>query len=172
MIQLIPSKRTIYSHGENKEVHLLKLNPIHPMEFETVKKLIVERTTLSEFEVGFVLGELSTIIIENLQQGRGVRLENLGTFEPSLKATAMDSAEAVDTLEEANEKSIKKKGVRYRPTSGMNTKFGTIKFAKANLDSAHIADNGTSAGGNTGNDNTDTGGGTTPGGSGDGGFVG
>ena len=110
MINLIPTKRKVNINGTSKEMHTLKLNPIHPMEFETVKKLIVERTTISDFEVGFVLGELSTIIIENLQQGRGVRLENLGTFEPSLKATAMDSAE------ELNLGTVKKVSIIYKPS--------------------------------------------------------
>ena len=122
MIQLIPSKRTIYSHGENKDVHLLKLNPIHPMEFETVKKLIVERTTLSEFEVGFVLGELSTIIIENLQQGRGVRLENLGTFEPSLKATAVESSDEL-TLD-----TVKKVNIIYKPSPTIKKALKKLKM--------------------------------------------
>ena len=122
MIQLIPSKRTIYSHGEKKEVHLLKLNPIHPMEFETIKKLIVERTTISEFEVGFVLGELSTIIIENLQQGRGVRLENLGTFEPSLNAIAVDNAEELDLG------TVKKVSIIYKPSPAIKKALKKLKM--------------------------------------------
>ena len=122
MINLIPYKKILYSHGEKKEIHYLKLNPIHPMEFDTIKKLIMERTTLSEFEVGFVLGELSTIIIENLQQGRGVRLENLGTFEPSLKATAMDSAE------ELNLDTVKKVSIIYKPSPAIKKALKKLKM--------------------------------------------
>ena len=109
-------------NGTSKEMHTLKLTPIHPMEFETIKKLIMERTTLSEFEVGFVLGELSTIIIENLQQGRGVRLENLGTFEPSLKATAMDSAE------ELNLDTVKKVSIIYKPSPAIKKALKKLKM--------------------------------------------
>ena len=122
MINLIPTKRTLNCNGVNKEVHLLKLNPIHPMEFETVKKLIVERTTISDFEVGFVLGELSTIIIENLQQGRGVRLENLGTFEPSLNATAVDSAN------ELNLSTVKKVSIIYKPSPAIKKALKKLKM--------------------------------------------
>ena len=122
MINLIPTKRMVNINGTSKEMHTLKLNPIHPMEFETVKKLIVERTTISDFEVGFVLGELSTIIIENLQQGRGVRLENLGTFEPSLKATAMDSAE------ELNLNTVKKVSIIYKPSPAIKKALKKLKM--------------------------------------------
>lgn len=66
MIQLIPIKRILNCNGVNKEVHLLKLNPVYPMEFETLSKLIAERTTLTEYEVEFVLSELQTVMIENL----------------------------------------------------------------------------------------------------------
>ena len=122
MINLIPTKRMVNINGTSKEMHTLKLTPIHPMEFETIKKLIMERTTLSEFEVGFVLGELSTIIIENLQQGRGVRLENLGTFEPSLKATAMDSAE------ELNLDTVKKVSIIYKPSPAIKKALKKLKM--------------------------------------------
>ena len=122
MINLIPTKRMVNINGTSKEMHTLKLNPIHPMEFETVKKLIVERTTISDFEVGFVLGELSTIIIENLQQGRGVRLENLGTFEPSLKATAVDNAE------ELNLDTVKKVSIIYKPSPAIKKALKKLKM--------------------------------------------
>ena len=51
MIQLIPTKRTLNCNGVNKEVYLLKLNPVHPMDFDVLSKLIAERTTLTEYEV-------------------------------------------------------------------------------------------------------------------------
>lgn len=122
MINLIPTKRMVNINGTSKEMHTLKLTPIHPMEFDTIKKLIMERTTLSEFEVGFVLGELSTIIIENLQQGRGVCLENLGTFEPSLKATAMDSAK------ELNLDTVKKVSIIYKPSPTIKKALKKLKM--------------------------------------------
>ena len=122
MINLIPTKRKVNINGTSKEMHTLKLTPIHPMEFETVKKLIMERTTLSEFEVGFVLGELSTIIIENLQQGRGVRLENLGTFEPSLKATAVESSDEL-TLD-----TVKKVNIIYKPSPAIKKALKKLRM--------------------------------------------
>ena len=61
-------------NGETKEMYALKLNPVHPMDFDVLSKLIAERTTLTEYEVEFVLSELQTVMIENLELGRGVKL--------------------------------------------------------------------------------------------------
>ena len=74
MIQLIPFKRMVNVNGETKEMYALKLNPVHPMDFDVLSKLIAERTTLTEYEVEFVLSELQTVMIENLELGRGVKL--------------------------------------------------------------------------------------------------
>lgn len=110
MIQLIPTKRTLNCNGVNKEVYLLKLNPVHPMDFDVLAKLIAERTTLTEYEVEFVLSELQTVMIENLELGRGVKLGRLGTFEPSLKA------EAVENEQDLNLSTVKKVNIIYKPS--------------------------------------------------------
>lgn len=122
MINLIPTKRKVNINGTSKEMHTLKLTLVHPMKFDSITKLIAERSTLSEFEVGFVLGELSTIIIENLQQGRGVRLENLGTFEPSLKATAVESSDEL-TLD-----TVKKVNIIYKPSPAIKKALKKLKM--------------------------------------------
>ena len=110
MIQLIPTKRTLNCNGVNKEVYLLKLNPVHPMDFDVLSKLIAERTTLTEYEVEFVLSELQTVMIENLELGRGVKLGRLGTFEPSLKA------QAVENEQDLNLSTVKKVNIIYKPS--------------------------------------------------------
>ncbi|MBR3830025.1 MAG: hypothetical protein IKJ52_02110 [Muribaculaceae bacterium] len=166
MIQYTIEKKKVKTSAGEEIKYYPKIVRATTMSTERIAALLEERTTIHKAEAYAFLEAFAKGITHYLMEAFVVEAEGLGIFTPYI------SAEAVDTLEEANEKSIKKKGVRYRPTSGMNTKFGTIKFAKANLDSAHIADDGTSAGGNTGNDNTDTGGGTTPGGGNDGGFVG
>ena len=110
MINLIPTKRKVNINGTSKEMHTLKLTPVHPMKFDSITKLIAERSTLTEYEVGFVLGELSTVLIENLQLGRGVVLDNLGTFEPSLNATA------VENPDELTLNTVKKMNIIYKPS--------------------------------------------------------
>lgn len=122
MIQLIPTKRILNCNGVNKEVHLLKLNPVYPMEFETLSKLIAERTTLTEYEVEFVLSELQTVMIENLQLGRGVRFGRLGTFEPSLKA------QAVENEEDLNLSTVKKVNIIYKPSVEIKKALKKLKM--------------------------------------------
>ena len=110
MIQLIPFKRMVNVNGETKQMYALRLNPVHPMDFDVLSKLIAERTTLTEYEVEFVLSELQTVMIENLELGRGVKLGRLGTFEPSLKA------EAVENEQELNLSTVKKVNIIYKPS--------------------------------------------------------
>lgn len=161
MIQYTIEKKKVKTSAGEEIKYYPKIVRATTMTTERIAALLEERTTISKAEAYGFLEAFAKGITHYLMESFVVEAEGLGIFTPYI------SAEAVDTLEEANEKSIKKKGVRYRPTSGMNTKFGTIKFAKANLDSAHIDDDGTSAGGNT---NT---GGSTPGGNtGGGGFSG
>ena len=163
MIQYTIEKKKVKTSAGEEIKYYPKIVRATTMSTERIAALLEERTTISKAEAYGFLEAFAKGITHYLMESFVVEAEGLGIFTPYI------SAEAVDTLEEANEKSIKKKGVRYRPTSGMNTKFGTIKFAKANLDSAHIDDDGTSSGGNN---NTDTGGSTPGGNTGGGGFSG
>ena len=163
MIQYTIEKKKVKTSAGEEIKYYPKIVRATTMSTERIAALLEERTTISKAEAYGFLEAFAKGITHYLMESFVVEAEGLGIFTPYI------SAEAVDTLEEANEKSIKKKGVRYRPTSGMNTKFGTIKFAKANLDSAHIDDDGTSSGGNN---NTDPGGSTPGGNTGGGGFSG
>lgn len=163
MIQYTIEKKKVKTSAGEEIKYYPKIVRATTMSTERIAALLEERTTISKGEAYAFLEAFAKGITHYLMESFVVEAEGLGIFTPYI------NAEAVDTLEEANEKSIKKKGVRYRPTSGMNTKFGTIKFAKANLDSAHIDDDGTSS---EGNNNTDTGGSTPGGNTGGGGFVG
>ena len=167
MIQYTIEKKKVKTSAGEEIKYYPKIVRATTMSTERIAALLEERTTISKAEAYGFLEAFAKGITHYLMEAFVVEAEGLGIFTPYI------SAEAVDTLEEANEKSIKKKGVRYRPTSSMDTKFGTIKFTKANLDSAHIDSDGTATGGgDTGNDNTDTGG-TTPGdNTGGGGFEG
>lgn len=122
MIQLIPTKRVLNCNGVNKEVHLLRLNPVQPVEFDVLARLIAQRTTLTEYEVEFVLGELQSVMIENLELGRGVRFGRLGTFEPSLKA------EAVEKENDLNLSTVKKVNIIYKPSLEIKKALKSFRF--------------------------------------------
>ena len=122
MIQLIPFKRMVNVNGETKQMYALRLNPIQPVEFDVLARLIAQRTTLTEYEVEFVLSELQTVMIENLELGRGVRFGRLGTFEPSLKA------EAVEKENDLNLSTVKKVNIIYKPSLEIKKALKSFRF--------------------------------------------
>lgn len=122
MIQLIPFKRMVNVNGETKQMYALRLNPIQPVEFDVLARLIAQRTTLTEYEVEFVLSELQTVMIENLELGRGVRFGRLGTFEPSLKA------EAVEKENDLNLSTVKKVNIIYKPSLEIKKALKNFRF--------------------------------------------
>lgn len=122
MIQLIPFKRMVNVNGETKQMYALRLNPVQPVEFDVLARLIAQRTTLTEYEVEFVLGELQSVMIENLELGRGVRFGRLGTFEPSLKA------EAVEKENDLNLSTVKKVNIIYKPSLEIKKALKNFRF--------------------------------------------
>lgn len=122
MIQLIPFKRMVNVNGETKQMYALRLNPVQPVEFDVLARLIAQRTTLTEYEVEFVLGELQSVMIENLELGRGVRFGRLGTFEPSLKA------EAVEKENDLNLSTVKKVNIIYKPSLEIKKALKSFRF--------------------------------------------
>lgn len=122
MIQLIPFKRMVNVNGETKQMYALGLNPVQPVEFDVLARLIAQRTTLTEYEVEFVLGELQSVMIENLELGRGVRFGRLGTFEPSLKA------EAVEKENDLNLSTVKKVNIIYKPSLEIKKALKNFRF--------------------------------------------
>lgn len=122
MIQLIPFKRMVNVNGETKQMYALRLNSVQPVEFDVLARLIAQRTTLTEYEVEFVLGELQSVMIENLELGRGVRFGRLGTFAPSLKA------EAVEKENDLNLSTVKKVNIIYKPSLEIKKALKSFRF--------------------------------------------
>ncbi len=129
MIYLNPKKQQIHANGVKSEKYYLKLSPTTNLEYEKLAQLIAERTTLTEYEVGFVLGELQDVIIENLALGRGVVLDRLGIFRPSL------SAKAVDSLDEINLSTVRKVSIIYTPSVRIKK---ALKNLRMHINKKHI----------------------------------
>jgi predicted histone-like DNA-binding protein len=122
MVELIRYQKTLYSHGEKKEVFFLRMDPSARLDFDKMCNLIAERTTLTAYEVEFVLSELHDVLIENIEIGRGIELGRLGSIEPSVKATAVDS------LEELNLKTLKKATLVYKPSISLKKALKNLKY--------------------------------------------
>ena len=117
MIPLIPYEKIINANGEKKTLKYLKISPISPLKFDKMCDLIAERTTLSSNEVGFVLGEIKDMIIENASIGRGVDCGPLGVFVPSL------SAKAVEDEKDLNLKTVRKINIVFKPSLKIKKAF-------------------------------------------------
>ena len=129
MLRLIAKKQMVHENGVSKEKFFLKLYPVRPLEFDDMARLIAERTTLTEYEVQFALGELQDIIVENIRLGRGVKLDKLGSIHPSL------SSKAVDSLKEINLSTVKKLKLIYKPSVRIKK---ALKEVKMRIDKKYV----------------------------------
>ena len=115
MIQYTIEKKKVNTSAGEEIKYYPKIVRATTMSTDRIAELLEERTTISKAEAYAFLEAFAKGITHYLMEAFVVEAEGLGIFTPYI------NAEAVDTLEEANEKSIKKKGVRYRPTSTMDT---------------------------------------------------
>ncbi|MEE0895168.1 MAG: HU family DNA-binding protein [Bacteroidales bacterium] len=133
MIQYTIEKRTVLTGANPGQVkYYPKIVRATTMTTEKVAALLEERTTISKGEAYAFLQAFSKAVTFYVKEAFVVEAEGLGIFTPYI------NAETVDSLDEATEKTIKKKGVRYRPTKAMETKLNQIRFQKANLNSKHL----------------------------------
>lgn len=98
-------------NGEVKEVFIAKVAYGSYINISSLAKEISETTTASKSDVLLILSALEERISFHVSNGNVVKLELLGSFYPTIKATAVDSAEKV------NQFSIINKGVRFSPSA-------------------------------------------------------
>lgn len=122
MIELVGYKKTMSLNGEKKEKVFVKANLPHRMDFEKLCALIAERTTLTDFEVAFVLAEVEQVVIENIEIGRGTEIGRLGSVELSVKASAVDS------FEELDKNLVEKTKIIYKPSKGIKEALRNMKY--------------------------------------------
>lgn len=122
MIPLGIVEKKISDKGDLKTMYYLSVLRQERLDFDQMCELIAERTTLSAYEVEFVLSELQDIAIENLRIGRGIELGRLGCIEPSINVMA------VENIEDINLKTIKKARLIYKPSKTIKTALKKLKF--------------------------------------------
>ncbi len=84
----IKLKRQAKKNPQTKEVkYYAQVAPQDPVDFDYVAELIETESTVSETDVKAVLASLQRVIIRELQQGRIVRLGDLGSFRLTVSAT-------------------------------------------------------------------------------------
>ena len=98
-------------NGEVKEVFIAKVAYGSYINAMSLAQEISETTTASRSDVLLLLSALEERIGFQIANGNVVKLELLGTFYPTIRAVAVDSADKV------NHFSIKSKGVRFAPSA-------------------------------------------------------
>ena len=99
-----------------------------PIDFERIAEEIAENSTMSSGDVMGVLRQLEKVIILHVLDGTTVKLGALGTFMPTISATACDTKEKV----KAN--TIKRVWVLFRPTVAFSKRLKDAKTHIVDLD--------------------------------------
>ncbi len=122
MVNLYPIDITQILQGKKQTLHYLKIAKMERMDFEQVCKLIAKRSTLTEDEVEFALGEVRTVIIDNLKMGRGTELGPLGSVEISVEAASKPSEEELD------QSTIKRMKLIFKPSAKIKQALKNVRY--------------------------------------------
>lgn len=118
--------RKVYSHGETKDMYVAKVAYGSEVNTDLLADEIAAATTASPAEVLMWLRALEHQISFHISMGDVVRLDSLGTFSPTISATAQA------TPEEVTSRTIKSVGVLFRPSGRFKAKVKKAGF--------HLAD--------------------------------
>jgi predicted histone-like DNA-binding protein len=89
-----------------------------------LSRLISEQCTVTEADCLAVLASLEKQMINQLEEGRIVRLGRIGTFQIGV------SSQGMDTPEEVTSNSIIKSRVLFRPAENLKNLLKTLRFSK------------------------------------------
>lgn len=109
-IGYLKKKQKLPVNGELKEVYLAKVCYANYIDIDVLAEDVSKICSASPADVLMHVRALEDCISRRIAMGDVVKLDNLGTFYPSITATAVDSPEKV------NNASIKRVGVLFRPS--------------------------------------------------------
>ncbi|MBS4039756.1 MAG: HU family DNA-binding protein [Flavobacteriales bacterium] len=92
---------------------------------EKLAKLISQNCTVTEADCLAVLASLERQMMNQLEDGRIVRLEKIGTFQIGI------SSKGLETQDEVTSSAITKTRLRFRPSKTLRTFLKTLSFNKA-----------------------------------------
>jgi predicted histone-like DNA-binding protein len=92
---------------------------------EKLAKLISQNCTVTEADCLAVLSSLERQMMNQLEDGRIVRLEKIGTFQIGI------SSKGLETQDEVTISAITKTRLRFRPSKTLRTFLKTLSFNKA-----------------------------------------
>lgn len=118
------------------------------VDLDYVSKRIEKESTVSAADIRAVLNALQSVVISELQEGRSVRLGDLGSFRLTL------SGEMAPTAEQCTEAKIKDVRVRFSQSAAMRVQLVkenlSFQRLKASFSTLLEKDGGSGSGGNGG----------------------
>ncbi len=92
------------------------------IDLEKIAEIIEKKSTVSKGDIMAVLSELESTAAWLLEEGHPITLGILGTFYPTLEATAMD------TPEEVTNDTIKRFSCIFKPSKFLKKRFKEVDF--------------------------------------------
>jgi predicted histone-like DNA-binding protein len=99
-------------------------------DLDELSKLVASQCTVNRADCYAVLLALEANVIRELENGRIVRLGELGSYQLGV------SAQGMLTDEEVNATTIKKARINFRPGAGLKAMLKTLVYKKAQNQSA------------------------------------
>ncbi len=127
-IKFVKTKRHILFGNNPGEKYVVRLHRSSDVSMDQLCEEISHSTTVSYPDVLAVLKAMEIHLASHIQRGSAVKFGLLGAFIPSLRATAMESAE------DANANSIKRLTCRFYPSVSFKRSLAKAKYEEANLD--------------------------------------
>lgn len=109
-IPYIMSKRTNSIDAKKSSIYFLKIIENNVIDINRLSKEIEKETSLSEVDVHAVLIALQGKIMQHLEEGNVINLENLGKFSIAAKTIAHEKKEDVSV------KDVQKFGINFMPS--------------------------------------------------------
>lgn len=97
------------------------------IDLKRLAEKIAYQSTLTPGDCYNVLSALEKNVIEELSDGRIVRLGDLGTFRLSI------SSEGSDTLEDTHSGMVKKARILFRPAEGLRNMLKNLNYRKVRV---------------------------------------
>ena len=99
-------------------------------DLDELSKLVASQCTVSRADCYAVLLALEANVVRELENGRIVRLGELGSYQLGV------SAQGMITTDEVNASTIKKARINFRPGTGLKAMLKTLVYKKAQNQSA------------------------------------
>ncbi len=122
MLYLRPYPNHFYKDGQLHEQYSLRLLKAEPLDFKQVCDLLAHRTTFEPGEILGMLTDLRTIVIENIEDGRGTDLGPLGMIDVTVEATSKPTERELDL------KTFKRMKLIFKPAIEIKKALKSVRF--------------------------------------------